>query len=80
VRIFEVNYETDGRTIKEPGVTETVIKNVVSYYGADSFDEVWAAIEDVRNDPEKSFKGLREIIMSCSAVGYARTSATEQSK
>lgn len=70
MRVFEVIWEEDGRTIKEPGVTETIIKKVSAYYGADSFDAVFTATDWIRKDPERAFKGIHEVLQTVTVVGY----------
>ena len=51
--LFRVAWEEDMLTIKEPGVTQTEFRQYQHFYVSDTFETVWSAIGDIRNDPEK---------------------------
>ena len=61
MKLYEVVYEEDGRTITAPGISETQVKRARLYYAAESAEAVWEAIADLRSDPERTFMGLGEI-------------------
>lgn len=52
MNLFRVLIEREGRTIKEPGVTETQLRTEAIHYAAASISEVWDAIKWIRDDPE----------------------------
>jgi len=53
MKLFTVRYEEDGKTVKAPGVSETVIHQCDLHFAAESIDVVWNAIADIRTDPER---------------------------
>lgn len=61
MKLFEVRYEEDGRTIKAPGISETEIKQCRLYYVAESIEAVWIAITDIHDDPEKRLIAVGEV-------------------
>lgn len=62
MKLFEVKYEEDGRTVKAPGVSETAVNRCSLYYAAASMAPVWAATESLRADPERQFMGIAEVL------------------
>lgn len=62
MRLFEVKYQEDGKTVKAPGVSETTINTCSLYYAAESLVEVWDATGHLRDDPEKQFKSIAEVL------------------
>lgn len=62
MKLWQVTYEADGHTVKAPGVSETEIKRNSLYYAADTAEQVWEAIADLRADPERRFFSLSEAL------------------
>jgi hypothetical protein len=60
MKLWQVIFETDGPTVKAPGVSSTEIKRETSLYLADSAEIVWDAIAERRADPEFSFVSLAQ--------------------
>ena len=52
--------ERDGKTVKAPGVSETVRRREELRYAADGIDQVWTAIEWLRIDPECDLMAVYE--------------------
>lgn len=75
MKVFEVTWEEDGRTIKEPGVVETAIKSVSAYYVASSMEVVWDRVLHIRDDPERAFKGIREVLQAVSILELGASSS-----
>jgi hypothetical protein len=61
MKLFEVRYETDGQTIKAPGICETEVKRISEYYAAESIEAVWIAIANIHDDPEKRLIAIGEV-------------------
>lgn len=68
MRLFEVIYEEDGKTIKEPGITQTEIKQVSACFVASSMENLLKHIEYIRIDPEKDLKQIREVVSSVTII------------
>jgi len=64
VKLWQVTYETDGKTVKAPGISETEIKRPALYYAAETAEQVWHAIAEMRSDPERRFYSLTEVLPS----------------
>jgi hypothetical protein len=62
MKLYHVTYERDGFTVKAPGVSETEIKKESLYYVADSFDAVFEATKDLRDDPERRLFSIGEAL------------------
>lgn len=62
MKLWKVTYERDGLTIKAPGISETDIKRDEIYFACESADTVWAATAYLRNDPERRFFSLAEVL------------------
>lgn len=60
MKVYQVVYEHDGATTSEPGVRSTEINRVVARYAAEHIDEVWKAIEWLRNDEEQTIIAIIE--------------------
>lgn len=52
MKVFRVVTERDERTIKEPGVTETIIRREEYRYAAEKIQQVWEAIQPMLSDEE----------------------------
>ena len=60
MQIFRVVTQRDWNTVKAPGVSETEIKQVDRRYAANTMQQVWDAIADIRNDPEETLIAVIE--------------------
>ena len=60
MKIFVVIVDSDGPTLKAPGVSETEVKRMSYYYAAESIQRVWDAVEEMRNDPERTVIAVYE--------------------
>lgn len=69
MKLYEVTFEEDGKTVKAPGVSETVVRRMRTYYAAESVEAVWEAIAPFRADPERTFIGLGEIAPLVTVIG-----------
>ena len=58
MKIFRVVYNEDGKTIKEPGIVSTEIKQMNVFYAAETMQQVWDDIEYIRNDVERELIGI----------------------
>jgi hypothetical protein len=54
MKVFRVVVERDGNTINEPGVVSTEVRQDNYRYAADTIEQVWDAIDWLRNDPERT--------------------------
>lgn len=64
MNVYVAEWEEDGRTVKAPGVTETEVKAFKRYFVAGGWNDVWAATEYLRTDPERTFKGIGVVLES----------------
>lgn len=69
MKVYEVVYETDGQTVKAPGISETECHRCSVYFAAETPEAVWNAITDLRLDPERHFVSLIEIMPAITVVG-----------
>ncbi len=60
MKVYAVIVERDGHTVKAPGVSETEIKREQHLFAAANIEQVWAAVEALRMDPEANFIGIYE--------------------
>ena len=60
MKIFRVVTQRDGKTIKEPGIVETEIKQIDRRYAAETMQQVWEEIEYIRNDDEETLIAIIE--------------------
>ena len=60
MKIFRVVTQRDGKTIKEPGIVETEIKQIDRRYAAEKMQQVWEEIEYIRNDDEETLIAIIE--------------------
>jgi len=65
MKLYQVSYNEDGRTIKASGVTETEIRRCDLFFAAESIEKVWEATQWVRDDEEKEFIHVGEV---CSSI------------
>ena len=64
LKVFEVVYETDGLTVKAPGVSETEVKKCSILYAASSITDVVSEIKWLLDDPTKTVVGISEVCPS----------------
>jgi hypothetical protein len=60
MKVYAVQVQRDGHTVKAPGVSETVIRKEEFLFAADNINRVWEAIDFIRNDPEAHLIGVWE--------------------
>lgn len=60
MRVYRVVTDRDGATTKEPGKTSTEIIREEHRYAATSMQQVWDAIDWLRNDPERTLIAVIE--------------------
>ena len=60
MKIFRVVTEKDGETTKEQGKTTTELRREELRYAAETMQDVWVAIEWIRNDQEKTLLAIIE--------------------
>lgn len=58
LKVYCVEVERPGKTIKAPGISETEMKREQFLFAADSIAEVWAAIDFLRTDEEAELIGV----------------------
>lgn len=58
MKVYCVEVQRDGKTIKAPGISETEIKREQFLFAAESIAEVWAAIDFLRSDEEAELIGV----------------------
>lgn len=68
MKVYEVCWEEDGKTIKEPGVTHTELIKHSAYFVADSPEAAWDACAYIRTDPERNFKFMATVLESVNLV------------
>lgn len=73
MKLFEVKYEEDGRTVKAPGVSETTINSCSLFYAAETIEAVWEAVEDLRASEDRRLTMIRECVQ---LVNVLRSPAT----
>lgn len=60
MKVFRVVTERDGETARESGRVSTELVREDFRYAAETMQEVWAAIDWLRNDPERTLVALVE--------------------
>ena len=60
MKIFRVVTQRDGKTIKEPGIVETEIKQIDRRYAAETIQQVWDEIEHIRTDEDETLIAIIE--------------------
>lgn len=79
MKVFVVIVERDGRTIKEPGITETEIRREEYLFAASDIAQVWDTIDTIRNDPEAHLIGVYEKYPAIQVLAL-QSHATERQK
>ena len=60
MKVFRVVTERDGATTKELGKTSTELLREEHRFAAETMQEVWDAIDWLRNDPERTLLAMIE--------------------
>lgn len=60
MKVYRVVTEQDGRTERIDGGTSTNIERAEFRYAAETMQEVWDAIDWLRNDPERTVIAIIE--------------------
>ena len=60
MKVFRVVTERDGLTTKEPGKTATELIREEFRYAAETMQQVWEAIDWLRNDPNRTLLAIVE--------------------
>lgn len=77
MKLFRVDYEVDGLTVKAPGISETQLKRVTEWFAADSLDAVWDYIKPLRDDPEKMLMAVGEAAPLITVLPFTLTQPTD---
>ncbi len=77
MKLFQLQWEEDGETTKEPGRTSTKITRHTAYYAASSMLDVWDATKWIREDPERTYVSLAEVAPLVTVVPSPVSEAAE---
>ena len=70
MKLFQVIYEEDGETTKEPDNTRTVINRNQLYYAARLIDEVGTAVDWIRTGgEERTLISIAEVAPAVQVIG-----------
>jgi hypothetical protein len=75
MKLFRVVVERDGKTVKAPGISETEVQRFEYRYAANSMQEVWDVIEELRRDEEQHLIAivedapLVEVVRAAASIG-----------
>ena len=61
MKLYQVSYNEDGRTVKGNGIKETEVRRCDLFFAAESIEQVWAATQWIRDDEEKEFVHVGEV-------------------
>lgn len=78
MKLFQVIYEIDGDTRREPGKAITEINRVTLSIAAHHIDEVWNDIEWLRNDEEITVVQIAEVLPMVKILSQADTGKEQQ--
>lgn len=67
MKLFEVTFESDGLTVKAPGISETQIRREKLYFLAGTFDQVLAKANDLAAD-DRRLMGIVQILEHVSII------------
>jgi len=70
MKVYRVVTERDGATTKEPGKTSTELLREEHRYAAETMQEVWDAIDWLRNDPERVLLAVIEEAPAITVLGH----------
>lgn len=70
MKVYRVVTERDGETKKEPGKTSTELIQETHRYAAETMQEVWDAIDWLRNDPERVLLAVIEEAPAITVLGH----------
>lgn len=68
MKLFQVVYEEDGATTREPGRVATEIRRCEMYYVADTLEQVWEEIEWLRRDHEREVVTVTQVLSAVSVL------------
>jgi len=71
MKVYRVVTERDGDTTKEPGRTSTDIVREEFRFAAETMQEVWDAIEWIRNDQERDLIAVIEEATAITVLRHA---------
>lgn len=60
MKVYAVEVQRDGHTVKAPGVSETTVRKEQFLFAAENIARVWEAIDFIRTDPEATLTGVWE--------------------
>jgi hypothetical protein len=69
MKLFRVVTQEDGLTTKESGKSTTNIIQLDHRYAAENIEEVWLAIEWLRDDPERTVLAIIEEAPAITVIG-----------
>lgn len=69
MKVYRVVTERDGETKKEPGKTSTELLREEHRFAAETMQEVWDAIDWLRNDPERVLLAVIEEAPAITVLG-----------
>lgn len=70
MKVYRVVTERDGETKKEPGKTSTELLREEHRFAAETMQEVWDAIDWLRNDPERVLLAVIEEAPAITVLGH----------
>jgi hypothetical protein len=70
MKVYRVVTERDGETTKEPGRTSTELLREEHRFAAETMQEVWDAIDWLRNDPERVLLAVIEEAPAITVLGH----------
>lgn len=69
MKVYRVVAERDGATTRKPGEVSVEIMREDYRYAAESMQQVWDAIADLRNDPERTLIAIVEEAPAITVLG-----------
>lgn len=70
MKLFEVIFEEERETTREPGKATTPIERVRLFFAAHLIDEVWTAVEWIRTGgEERTLISIAEVAPAVSVIG-----------
>lgn len=69
MKVYRVVAERDGATTRKPGEVSVEIVREDYRYAAESMQQVWDAIADLRNDPERTLIAIVEEAPAITVLG-----------
>lgn len=70
MKLFEVIFEEERETKREPGKATTPIERVQMFFAACLIDEVWTAVDWIRTGgPERTLISVAEVAPAVTVIG-----------